>query len=127
MFEELEEMGVRVGESDKYEKWFACFDFEAYQRDFDEKADTDEENSLEVREGTSWNKVHVPVSFSAGCNVDWVKTCHVSSKDPGELVSQFVVILLEIGEKKYRAVLERFESIFDQLKLLTLQWSSHFG
>ena len=47
---------------------FVCFDFEAYQRDFDEKVDADEENSLEVEEGTSWNKVHVPESFSAGCN-----------------------------------------------------------
>ena len=70
VFEELEEMRVRVGEADKYEKWFACYDFEAYQRDFDEKMDGAEENSLEVEEGTSWNKVHVPVSFSAGCNVD---------------------------------------------------------
>ena len=106
MFEELEEMGVQVREADKYEKWFACFDFEAYQRDFDEKVDADEENSLEVEEGTSWNKVHVPVSFSAGCNVDRVETCHVSSKDPGELISQFVAMLLEMGEKKYRAAVE---------------------
>ena len=29
VFEELEEMGVRVREEDKYEKWFACYDFEA--------------------------------------------------------------------------------------------------
>ena len=47
MFEELEEMGVRVREADKYEKWFACFDFEEYQRDFDEKVDAAEETSLE--------------------------------------------------------------------------------
>ena len=106
MFEELEEMGVQVREEDKYEKWFACFDFEAYQCDFDEKVDAVEENSLQVEEGTSSNKVHVPVSFSVGCNVDGVETCHVSSKDPGELVSQFVAILLEKGEKKYRAAVE---------------------
>ena len=97
VFEELEKMVLRMHEEDKYEKWFACFDFEAYQRDFDEKVDADEENSLEVEEGTSWNKVHVPVSFSIGCNVDRVGTCHVSSKDPGELISQFVDILLEMG------------------------------
>ena len=57
VFEELEEMDVRVREADKYEKWLACFNFEAYQRDFDEKVDADEENSLDVEEGTSWNKV----------------------------------------------------------------------
>ena len=112
VFEELEEMGVRVREEDKYEKWFACFDFEAYQHDFDEKIDADEENSLEVS---------VPVSYSVGCDVDGVETCHASSKDPGELISQFVDILLEMGEKKYRAAVERFEYIFDQLEQLKVQ------
>ena len=29
VFEELEEMGVRVRGKDKYKKWFACYDFEA--------------------------------------------------------------------------------------------------
>ena len=121
VFEELEKMGVLVQEEDKYEKWFACFDFEAYQRDFYEKVDVGEENSLEVEEGTPWNKVHVLVSFSVGYNVDGVETCHVSSKDPGELVSQFVDILLEIVEKKYRAAVERFEYIFDQFEQLKVQ------
>ena len=125
VFEELEEMGIQVRDEDKYEKWFACFDFEAYQHDFDEKVDAGEENSLEVEERTSWNKVHVPVSFSAGCNVDGVETCHVSSKDPEELVSLFVAILLEICEKKYRATVERFEYIFDQLEQLKVQEMDH--
>ena len=59
-----------------------------------------------MEEGTSWNKVHVLVSFSAGCTVDRIETGHVLSKDPGELVSQFVIILLEMGKKKYRAAIE---------------------
>ena len=88
---------------------------------FYQKVDADEDNSLEVEEGMSWNKVHVLVSFSVGCNVDGVETCHVSSMDPGELVSQFVVILLEMGEKKYRAAVERYEYIFDQLEQLKVQ------
>ena len=57
--------------------------------------------------------------------MDRVETCHVSSKDPGELVSQFVVILSEIGEKKYRAAVERFEYIFDQLEQLKVQEMDH--
>ena len=65
--------------------------------------------------------MHVPVSFSEGCNVDGVETCYVSCKDPGELVSQFVAILLEMGEKKYRAAVERFEYIFEQLEQLKVQ------
>ena len=121
VFEKLEEMGVRMREEDKYEKWFACFNFEAFQCDFDEKMDAAEENSLELEEGTSGNKVRMPESFSAGCNVGGVETCHVLSNDPGELVSQFVVILLEMVEKKYRAAVERFEYIFDQLEQLKVQ------
>ena len=64
VFEKLEKMGVVVHEEDKHEKWFACYDFEAYQRDFREGFDQVEE--LDSEEGTSWNKMHVPVSFSVG-------------------------------------------------------------
>ena len=116
IFEELEEMGVRVQEEDKYEKWFACFDFEAYQRDFREGLDQVEE--IECEEGTSWNKVHVPVSFSVGCNLEGVKTKHVSSKDPEELTAKLVGTLCEMADKKYRAAVERFEYIFEQINFL---------
>ena len=64
VFEELEKMGVVVHQEDKYEKWFACYDFEVYQRDFREGIDQVEE--LDSEEGMSWNKMHVPVSFSVG-------------------------------------------------------------
>ena len=104
VFEELEELGVRVREENKYEKWFVCYDFEAYKRDFREGIDQAEE--IESKEGTSWNKVHVPVSFSVGCNLEGVDTVHVSSKDP-ELVSQVVSTLLEMAKKKYEVCVER--------------------
>ena len=65
--------------------------------------------------------MHIPVSFSVGCNVDEVETFDVSSKGSGEVVSQFVVILLEMCEKKYRAAVERFQYIFDQLEQLKVQ------
>ena len=116
IFEELEEMGVRVQEDDKYEKWFACFDFEAYQRDFREGLDQVEE--IESEEGTSWNKVHLPVSFSVGCNLEGVKTKHVSSKDPEELTAKLVGTLFGMADKKYRAAVERFEYIFEQINFL---------
>ena len=119
VFEELEEMSVRVREEDKYEKWFVCYDFEAYQRDFREGIDQAEE--IESEEGTSWNKVHVPVSFSVGCNLEGVDTVHVSSKDPEELVSQLVGTLLEMAKKKYEVCVERYEYIFEQLEQLKVQ------
>ena len=61
VFEELEERGVRVREEDKCEKWFVCYDFEEHQWDFLEGINQVEE--MESEDGTSWNKVHVPVSF----------------------------------------------------------------
>ena len=60
VFEELEEMDVGVREEDKYEKWFACYDFEAYQRDFREGIDQVKE--IDCEEGMSWNKVHIKPS-----------------------------------------------------------------
>ena len=119
VFEELEGMGVRVREEDKYEKWFACYDFEAYQQDFCEGVDQMEE--LDSEEGTSWNKVHVPVSFSVGCNLEGVDTYHVSSKDPEELTSKLVGTLLEMVKKKYEACVERYEYIFEQLERLKVR------
>ena len=113
VFEELEEMGVRVHEEDKYEEWFACYDSEAYQRDFREGIDQAEE--LDSKEGMSWNKMHVPVSFSVWCNLEGVETVHVSSKDPEELMAKLFGTLFEMADKKYRAAVEKFEYIFEQI------------
>ena len=104
VFEQLEEMGVCVWEEDKYEKWFACYHFEVYQRDFREGVDQVQE--IESEEGTSWNKVHVPVSFSVGCNLEGVETVHVSSTDLDELTAKLVGTLFEMAHKKYRAAVE---------------------
>ena len=113
VFEELEKMGVVVHEEDKYEKWLTCYYFEAYHRDFHEGVDQVEE--IESEEGTSWNKVHVPVAFSVGCNLEGVETVHVSSKDPEELMAKLVGTLFEMADKRYRAAVERFEYIFEQI------------
>ena len=85
----------------QYEKWFACYDFEAYQWDFREK----HVEELDSEEGTPWNKVHVLVSFSVGCDLKGMETCHVSSKDPEELTSKLVGTLLEMADKKYSRTL----------------------
>ena len=79
------------------------YNFEAYQCNFCEGFDQFEE--LDSEEGTSWNKVHVPVLFGVGCNLERVQMVHVSSKDT----------LFEMADKKYRAAVERFEYIFEQI------------
>ena len=95
-FEKLEKMGAAVHEENKYEKWFACYDFEAHRHDFREGIDQGEE--LDSEEGMSWNRMHVPVSFGVGCNV--------SSKDPEELMAKLVGTLFEMADKKYRATVK---------------------
>ena len=102
---------MRVNEEDKCEKWYACYDFEAYQKNFDANVDDDQV----MEEGTSWNNVHVPVSFSVGSNLDGAETFHVSDKDPAQLVSKLVGKLLEIAMLKYDASKTRFRHIFHQL------------
>ena len=42
--------------------------FEVFQWDFPE--DTDQAEEIVSEEGTSWNKVHVLVSFSVMCNLE---------------------------------------------------------
>ena len=125
VFEELEKMGVVVDEEDKYEKWFACYDFEAYQRDFREGFDQVEE--LDSEEGTSWNKMHVPVSFSLGCNLEGVETIHVLSKDPEELTAKFVDTLFKMADKMCMAAVERFEYIFEQIDDLMCMERHHLA
>ena len=63
----------------------------------------------------------VPVSFSVGCNLDGVETEHRSSKDPGELLSQFVNVLMEMANKKYEACVEHYEHIFIMMDGLSEQ------
>ena len=97
-------MGVVVHEEEKYEKWFACYDFEAYQRDFREGFDQVEElHWIRRNVCLGIRCMHVPVSFSVGCNFYGVETVHVSSKNPEELKAKLVDTLFEMADKKYRA------------------------
>ena len=50
-----------------------------------------------------------------GCNLEGVDTVHVSSEDPDELTTKLVGTLFEMADKKYRAAVERFEHIFEQI------------
>ena len=50
-----------------------------------------------------------------GCNLEGVETVHVSSKDPEELTPKLVGTLFEMADKKYRAAIERYEYVFEQI------------
>ena len=52
------------------------------------------------------------MSFSVGCNLEGVETEHRSSKDPSEILSQSVDVLMEMAKKKYDACIECYEHIF---------------
>ena len=66
VFEELRSFGIVVPDHKRFERYFAVFDFEACQRDFNK--DTDREQD-ELGESKTWNKIYVPVSYSVGSNV----------------------------------------------------------
>ena len=80
---------------------------------------------IESEEGTSWNKVHVPVSFNVECNLEGADMVHVSSKDPEELTAKLVGTFLEMADKKYRAGVERHKYIFEQLEQFKVQEMVH--
>ena len=61
------------------------------------------------------------MSFSMGCNLEGVEMEHQSRKDSGELLSQFVNVLMEMAKKKYEACIEGYEHIFIMMDGL-LEW-----
>ena len=50
-----------------------------------------------------------------GVNLEGVETVHVSSKDPDELTAKLVGMFFEMADKRYRAAVEQFEYIFEQI------------
>ena len=55
------------------------------------------------------------MSFSVGCNLEGVKTKYVLKRDSEELTAKLVGTLFEMADKKYRAAVERFEYISEQI------------
>ena len=86
VFDDMKSVGFDVNPEERCEQWFACFDFEVCHCNFRECVD--EVDNIE--EGMVWGKIQVPVSFSVRSNLEDVETVHVSSKDPGDLLSKFV-------------------------------------
>ena len=112
VFDDLKLVGFDMNPEERCEVWFACFDFEAYRHNFQEGVD--EVNDIE--EGAVWGKIHKPVSLSVGSNLEDVETVHVPSKDPGDLLSEFVDVLLEMADKKYEISVAKFEDVFKGLR-----------
>ena len=115
IFEELESNGIIIADELKFRKYFPFFDFEAYQRDFNRVQDREQE---ELGEHTTWNKVHVPISYSVSSNVPGaMDVCHFASADPKELINHFVGTLLAIARQKEQSTHERFEDVYAAIDL----------
>ena len=67
------------------------------------------------------------MSFSVGCNLEGVETVHVSSTDPEDLTAKLVDTFFEMADKKYRAAVERFEYIFEQIDDLMCMERHHLA
>ena len=114
IFEELEAFGIVVPDDKRFEKYFAVFDFEAFQRDFNK--DTDQEQD-ELGEDTTWNKIHIPVSYSVGSNVLGAEEIkHYASEDPRDLVDHFVKTLKAIAHAREQIMLDQFKGVFTEIE-----------
>ena len=54
-----------------------------------------------------------------------MKTCHILSKDPEKLTFKLVDTLMNMADKKYRAAVERFEYIIEQIDYLMQMERDH--
>ena len=98
VFEELEVFGIVVPDDKRFKKYFAAFDVKACQRDFNK--DTDREQD-ELGENTTWNRIHVPVSYSVDSNVPGTEEIkHYASEDPKDLAVHFVETLKVIAHAR---------------------------
>ena len=114
VFQELKAFGIVVPDDKKFENYFSVFDFETFQRDFNK--DTDREQD-ELGEYTTWNKIHVPVSYSVGSNVPGAEEIkHYASEDPRDLVVQFFKTLKAIAHARERIMLDQFEDVFTEIE-----------
>ena len=104
-----ESNGIIVADELKFKKYFAVFDFEAHQQDFNRVQDREQE---ELGENTTWNKVHEPISYSVSSNIPGaMDVCHFVSVDPKELMNHFVGTLLAIAHQIEKSTHEHFEDI----------------
>ena len=109
IFDLLEVEGVVIPEKLNYVPYRATFNFECYFK----KENKHPRNTAKL----TWEAEHVPLSVSVCSNVPVYHEpkCFVSSGNTREMLKQFIDYLVEISQKSYALLLDRFSDVFEQI------------
>ena len=108
VFELLDTLGINVPQSDRFDPYFAVYDFEALQVRIEE-----------VLQGRKLKYKHVPATVSICSNVpNHTEPLHLRSNgDSQQLIDQFVIELLKIQATRETLLTEKYQPFLDALEI----------
>ena len=111
-------MSIHVPDTDRFDPYFAVYDFEALQVPIDEEL-----------QGRTLHYKHVPATVSICSNIPGhYDAFHLRSNgNPQQLVDTFVEELLKIQAVRERLLTEKYQSIIDDLNLQQLECKKKLG
>ena len=114
VFEKLEEIGIRVPETDRFYDYFCCFDFEAILGNEDLPG-----NGAKL----SYDAKHTALSVAIASNIPGRKkgVCFVSEGNETDLVERLLTYLETLADEAYLLLQQKYSYVFD-----ALESSQHF-
>ena len=108
IFEKLEKVGIKVPESDRYDKFISTYDCKAFQVP-----------DNEVGHGRRIHYLHIPISYSVCSNIPGHnEPVHKTSDgNPQKVVHSMVELQLEHQETASAIMREKFDWVFLELQL----------
>ena len=115
IFEELEQHGIFVPNSERFYREFIVFDMEAMLVPVNNK----------ITEKLCWTHHHLPSSVAICSNVDGYTSPHcIVNVDSDELIKEMVVYMNKIAVKVRHDKINKFEQVFRKLSELILEWEN---
>ena len=115
LFDELEEFGICVPQSEQIFPWFAVYDFESILQKIEER------NSLKLQ----WDRKHQPISVSISSNVSkFTETVCFVESDLDILLGKMMDHLMQISLKTQKKAEAKWSDALSKLKHMKEQWKS---
>ena len=120
VFEELDELGIKVPEEDRFDPYFSVFDFEAMA--------IKTQNGT-VEQGKTLHATHVPATVSICSNIPGhEQPVHLQTDgDPQKQVDNFVDVLLEQQKTRVAILNKKYEPVLTQLNDRITELRSFLG
>ena len=118
VFELLDTLNIHVPDADRFDPYFAVYDFEALQVPIDDEL-----------QGRTLHYKHVPATVSICTNIPGhTNALHLrSTGDPQQLVDTFVEELLKVQAVRERLLTEKYQSVIDDLNVQQLECKTNLG